>query len=125
VRGYWVDPSTGLMWAGRDNGKDVSWKGALRYCRNLRLAGHSDWRLATLTELGEIYDKNANAPGLAGMHDDVHTNWRVRAICSLPVMSGALSAHMMIVVILAVMRTISTSTKGNAGTTRSVGRIAS
>ncbi|MGA9968769.1 MAG: hypothetical protein WBQ07_00430, partial [Candidatus Acidiferrales bacterium] len=28
ARGYWIDPSTGLMWAGKDNGKDVSWKGA-------------------------------------------------------------------------------------------------
>ena len=25
VRGYWTDPATGLMWAGRDNGKDVNW----------------------------------------------------------------------------------------------------
>jgi hypothetical protein len=25
-RGFWTDPSTGLMWAGKDNGKDVSWK---------------------------------------------------------------------------------------------------
>jgi hypothetical protein len=24
VRGYWSDPATGLMWAGKDNGKDVS-----------------------------------------------------------------------------------------------------
>ncbi len=28
VRGFWVDSSTGLMWAGKDNGKDVSWRGA-------------------------------------------------------------------------------------------------
>jgi Protein of unknown function (DUF1566) len=66
VRGVWTDPSTGLTWAGRDNGRDVSWKGAVKYCRNLRLAGYSDWRLATLAELGAIYDRNANAPGLAG-----------------------------------------------------------
>jgi Protein of unknown function (DUF1566) len=64
-RGFWTDPSTGLMWAGRDNGRDVSWKGAVKYCRNFRLAGYSNWRLATLSELEGIYDKNANAPGLA------------------------------------------------------------
>ncbi len=63
--GVWTDPSTGLMWAGRDNGKDVSWKGAVKYCRDLRLAGDSDWRLASLEELKGIYDKEANAPGLA------------------------------------------------------------
>jgi hypothetical protein len=61
----WTDPSTGLMWAGKDNGKDVSWKKAMKYCRDLRLAGYSDWRLATLAELEGIYDKSANAPGLA------------------------------------------------------------
>ena len=66
VRGYWIDPSTKLMWAGKDNGRDVRWKGAVKYCRDLRLAGHSDWRLATLAELGAIYDRNANAPGLSG-----------------------------------------------------------
>jgi hypothetical protein len=66
VREYWVDPSTGLMWAGKDNGKDVSWKKAVKYCRDLRLAGYSDWRLSSIGELEGIYDKNANAPGLMG-----------------------------------------------------------
>lgn len=65
ARGYWIDASTGLMWAAKDNGKDVSWHSAMKYCRKLRLAGYSDWRLATLAELEGIYDKNANAPGLA------------------------------------------------------------
>ena len=66
VRGYWVDPSTGLMWAGKDNGKDVTWKNAMKYCRDLRLDGNSDWRLASLGELEAIYDKDADAPGLMG-----------------------------------------------------------
>lgn len=66
VREYWTDPATGLMWAGKDNGKDVSWHGAIRYCRSLRMAGYSDWRLANMFELQAIYDKTANAPGRAG-----------------------------------------------------------
>jgi len=65
MQSYWTDPSTGLMWAGKDSGKDVSWKSAVKYCRVLRLAAYSDWRLATLGELEGIYDKSANAPGLA------------------------------------------------------------
>jgi len=77
-RGYWVDHSTGLMWAGRDNGKDVSWRGAVKYCRNLRLAGHSDWRLATLSELEGIYDRTANASGLAGHGDSRPFAWHVK-----------------------------------------------
>jgi Protein of unknown function (DUF1566) len=68
--GFWTDPSTGLTWAGKDNGKDVSWKGAVKYCRDLRLAGYSDWRLATLAELEGIYDRSANAPGVAGPRHD-------------------------------------------------------
>jgi hypothetical protein len=66
IRGFWVDPSSGLMWAGKDNGKDVSWKGAMKYCRDLRLAGHSDWRLPNMAELQGVFDLTANAPGQAG-----------------------------------------------------------
>jgi Protein of unknown function (DUF1566) len=78
THGVWTDPSTGLVWAGRDNGKDVSWKGAVKYCRDLRLAGYSDWRLATLAELGAIYDRNANAPGLAGPGKGSPDTWHVK-----------------------------------------------
>ena len=77
VRGYWVDPSTRLMWAGRDNGKDISWKKAVKYCRDLRLAGYSDWKLATLGELESIYDKNVEAAGLSGP-DNGPSTWHVK-----------------------------------------------
>ena len=43
-KAIWVDPSTGLMWAGKDNGKDVSWRAAMKYCHDLRLNGYSDGR---------------------------------------------------------------------------------
>ena len=48
THGYWVDPSTGLMWAGKDNGRDVSWNNAMKYCRDLRLAGTptGGWRMS-------------------------------------------------------------------------------
>jgi hypothetical protein len=46
---HWVDPSTGLMWAGKDNGEDVNWQAATTYCQGLRLGGYSDWRLPTST----------------------------------------------------------------------------
>jgi hypothetical protein len=66
ARAFWTDPSTGLMWTAQDNGKDVSWKKAMKYCRELRLAGYSHWRLPNMAELQPIYDSTANAPGLAG-----------------------------------------------------------
>ena len=79
ARGFWVDPTTGLMWAARDNGKDVTWKQAMNYCRDLRLAGYSDWRLASIGELQGIYDKNANAPGLMGPSGKGHAaTWHVK-----------------------------------------------
>ena len=78
AHGVWTDPFTGLMWAARDNGKDVGWKGAAKYCRNLRLAGYSNWRLATLAELGAIYDRNVNAPGSAGSGKDSSFTYHVK-----------------------------------------------
>ena len=78
VRGYWIDPATGLMWAAKDNGKDVRWKKAVKYCRDLKLAGHSDWRLASIGELASIYDPKAEAAGLAGPHDDEPMTWHVK-----------------------------------------------
>ena len=79
VRGFWVDPSTGLMWGGKDNGKDVSWRGAMKYCRGLRLDGHSDWRLANMAELQGVYDKTVEAPGLAGYAKHLRAfTWHVK-----------------------------------------------
>jgi hypothetical protein len=78
ARDNWIDPSTGLMWAGKDNGGDVNWHKAITYCRDLRLAGYSDWRLPTLGELEGIYDKSTNSPGLAG-HDAARDfTWHVK-----------------------------------------------
>ena len=51
------------MWAWRDNGKDVGRHKAMRYCRNLRLAKYSDWRLAAIDELEGIYDHKSATSG--------------------------------------------------------------
>lgn len=69
MRGYWVDPTTGLMWAAKDNGKAVTWHWAMRYCRKLRLAGYSDWRLATLDELAGLVNKSTAARERVGNFD--------------------------------------------------------
>jgi hypothetical protein len=79
TREYWVDPSTRLMWVGKDNGKDINWSRATKYCRDLRLGGYSDWRLATIDELKGIYDSAANAPGSgAGKHGDEPLTFHVK-----------------------------------------------
>ncbi len=69
ARGYWTDPSTGLMWAARGNGKRMGWHKATRYCRNLRLAGHSDWRLPSIDELHGLVNLGAYVTEHVGSRD--------------------------------------------------------
>jgi hypothetical protein len=78
VREYWTDPATGLMWAGKDRGRDLNWRNAMQYCRDLRLAGYSGWRLATLAELEGVYDSSASAPGLAGSGKGSAVTWHAK-----------------------------------------------
>ena len=73
-RGFWVDLSTGLVWAAKDNGKDVTWGNSMKYCRDLSLAGYSDWKLPSIDELESIYDES----GFTAPH----------AKDSLPVLAG-------------------------------------
>ena len=78
---FWTDPSTSLMWANKDNGHDVSWKNAMKYCRELRLSGKPDWRLSSLNELKGIYDKAVGAPGgtrLGGPASGSPFTWHVK-----------------------------------------------
>ena len=51
-----LDTRTGLMWAAKDNGSDIDWPGAKRYCENYRGGGYTDWRMPTLDELAGLYD---------------------------------------------------------------------
>jgi hypothetical protein len=63
---YWTDPATKLTWTAKDNGKDISYYKAIKYCRDLRVAGFSGWRLASMFELQPLYDKSVESPGRAG-----------------------------------------------------------
>lgn len=75
ARMVWIDTATGLMWARKDNGSNVSWQQATDYCRNLQLAGHSGWHLATIEELQDIYDQNANVGGFHVKGDLQLSGW--------------------------------------------------
>ena len=48
------------MWARDSNSSDVTWNEASNYCSNLRLAGYSNWRLATSDELEGIFDETVD-----------------------------------------------------------------
>jgi Protein of unknown function (DUF1566) len=75
ARGYWVDLSTGLMWAAKDNGKNVNWHQATKYCHRLRVGGYADWRLATIEELEGLIDVKAYAPEHVGDSSILHFNF--------------------------------------------------
>ena len=45
-----TDTSTGLMWQTNDDGNARTKDEAIAYCRGLRVAGFTDWRLPTLQE---------------------------------------------------------------------------
>jgi len=56
----WTDSATGLMWAKESNAGNITWSQAKDYCMNSRLGGYSNWRLATIKELEELYDPTQN-----------------------------------------------------------------
>ncbi|MFH0738846.1 MAG: DUF1566 domain-containing protein [Candidatus Omnitrophota bacterium] len=49
------DLNTGLMWK-KDEGPNLNWEEAMKYCQELSLAGYNDWRLPTIRELPTILD---------------------------------------------------------------------
>jgi len=54
--GIVLDKETGLMWAAKDNSRDINWQGARSYCENYRGGGYTDWRMPTWKELSDLYD---------------------------------------------------------------------
>lgn len=53
-RGVVTDDATGLQWTQRDNGSNMNWAEAKRYCDSLALAG-GHWRLPGIEELAALY----------------------------------------------------------------------
>lgn len=49
-----IDPETGVNWQQVDDDTRRDWKSAQSYCEQLSLAGKTDWRLPTPTELTSI-----------------------------------------------------------------------
>jgi len=68
--GVWVDSSSGLMWQiAQDCCGPLN--EAESYCQNLVLAGHSDWRLPTVSELRSLIREcdNTETGGSCGVTD--------------------------------------------------------
>lgn len=59
-----TDLATSLIWQQGINSIDRTRIQAIIDCRNLSLAGHSDWRLPNIKELASIIDHRARAPAI-------------------------------------------------------------
>ena len=51
-----TDTRTGLMWAQTDNMGHITWHDAKRYCDNIILSEHNNWRMPTVDELKTLFD---------------------------------------------------------------------
>lgn len=82
--GIIYDVNKGLMWASKDNGKDIDWYNANKYCENYRKGGFTDWRLPSQHELAGLYEKgttNTN-PSIQGCQGNYPINRLFHITCS-------------------------------------------
>ncbi len=75
-----LDTKTNLMWAAKDNGKDITWANAKFYCKNYRGGGYKDWRMPTQDELARLYDTTKTYKSDCG--HEVHLTELIRLTCT-------------------------------------------
>jgi tetratricopeptide (TPR) repeat protein len=83
ANGTVLDTETNLMWAAKDNGRDVTWQEAKEYCENYRGGGYTDWRMPTQDELAGLYDKNKGYRAKQAMYT-VHLTELIELTTSSP-----------------------------------------
>ena len=76
-----LDTSTNLMWAAKDNGRDIKWSNAKSYCENYRGGGYKDWRMPTQDELAGLYDNANSYRSACGV---LNLTKLIRLTCSAP-----------------------------------------
>lgn len=67
-----LDTRTNLMWAAKDNGRDINWANATSYCISYRGGGYTDWRMPTMDELAGLYDESKSRPGACDRSANIH-----------------------------------------------------
>ncbi len=77
-----IDHSTGLMWTveslgNKEDADDgISQEACAERCSELRLLGHSDWRLPTRAELAALVDDTRHEPAIdTGLFPRVKSRW--------------------------------------------------
>lgn len=83
TNGVVVDVERDLMWAGSDNGENIDWTSAGKYCENYRGGGYTDWRLPTVKELSTLYnrDKEGIKPKCCPVCPDMRFTSCIRLSC--------------------------------------------
>ncbi|MCX5830006.1 MAG: tetratricopeptide repeat protein [Deltaproteobacteria bacterium] len=81
-----LDTKTNLMWAAKDNGKDIIWADAKAYCENYRGGGYMDWRMPTQDELAALFDwsKNGYKEDCCAQCGNIKTTDLIHLSCSYP-----------------------------------------
>lgn len=67
-----LDKQTKLMWADKDNGKNIDWHDAKSYCENYRGGGYTDWRIPTQDELAGLYNGSKSRPAGCDSRFNIH-----------------------------------------------------
>jgi hypothetical protein len=75
-----LDTVTNLMWAAKDNGKDIEWADAKSYCEHYTGGGYTGWRMPTQDELAGLYDNTKIYKSTCEY--DVHLTELIRLSCS-------------------------------------------
>ena len=89
-----LDTKTKLMWAARDNGSDINWTDAKKYCESYRGGGYADWRMPTREELSALFDSeitNTTSPS-AGCSGGYHLTNLINMTCCCAWASNASDA---------------------------------
>jgi len=74
-----LDTKNGLMWAAKDNGSDINWTNAKKYCESYDGGGYSDWRMPTQDELEAII--GAAEPYKTACKEDAHITKLISLSC--------------------------------------------
>ncbi len=78
-----ADTEAGLMWAADDNGKDINWHDAKKYCESCR-GGYTDWRMPTLDELEGLYGNRVGYVPECYNDSEVWLTDLIRITCCCP-----------------------------------------
>lgn len=80
-----TDPRTGLTWEQAGSPKPYQQAAAIQYCTDLRLAGHTDWRLPELYELFSIIDHSRTNPAINPIFKAVANDyWSATTFATFP-----------------------------------------